>query len=69
MKNPFILYSYKKYGHIIIGRNNENNIYYIGIPDYYNSDYTLTASHLGFKTFIHKNTDNKGWGYWIKEIY
>ncbi len=65
-KNPFILYCCKKYKHIIIGRNKEKNTYYIGIPDFYNKDYTLKASQIGFREFIKKDTN---WGYWIKEIY
>ena len=65
-KNPFILYCCKKYKHIIIGRNKEKNTYYIGIPDFYDKDYKLKASQMGFREFIKKDNN---WGYWIKEIY
>lgn len=65
-KNPFILYCCKKYKHIIIGRNKKKNTYYIGIPDFYDKDYKLKASQIGFREFIKKD---KNWGYWIKEIY
>lgn len=65
-KNPFILYCCKKYKHIIIGRNKEKNTYYIGIPDFYDKDYKLKASQMGFREFIKKDNN---WGYWIKEVY
>ena len=66
IKNPFILYSFKKYNHIIIGRDKEKEKYYIGIPDYYSDDYKYISSNLGFNEFIKK--DNNNWGYWIKEL-
>lgn len=66
IKNVFVEYSYKKYSHIIIGKNKNN--YYIGIPDLYEETSLEQAKSIGFNDFIKKNNDGTNWGYWVKSI-
>lgn len=70
MKHPFIVSGYRKYKHLLLGRDLESN-YFLGVPDKYLQEYNEDAKHMGFLEF--KACDGvkskeKGYGYWIKSI-
>jgi len=70
INNPFIACNYRRYGHILIGRD-ENNNFILGVPSRYNPSYKLEASIQGFKKF--RRYDDKkpmlnDYGYWIMLI-
>jgi hypothetical protein len=56
--NPFIISSYEKYNHFIIGRvpEGDTTIYMLGVPAIYNTQNMKTAKSLGFTQF--KCVDN-----------
>lgn len=70
MKHPFIVSGYRKYKHLLLGRDLESN-YFLGVPDKYLQEYNEDAKHMGFlefKTCDGVKSKDKGYGYWIKSI-
>jgi len=70
INNPFIVCNYRRYGHILIGRDKNDN-FILGVPSRYNPSYKLEASVQGFKKF--RCYDDKApmlndYGYWIMLI-
>lgn len=70
MKHPFIVSGYRKYKHLLLGRDLEGN-YFLGVPDKYLQEHNEDAKHMGFLEF--KACDGitskeRGYGYWIKAI-
>lgn len=73
--NTFLLNAYRKYKHLILGRNekcrNEKAYFILGVPGIYFSKDRLAAYFYGFKDFIccsGAKTKAGEYGYWIKEI-
>ena len=70
MKHPFIVSGYRKYKHLLLGRDLDSN-YFLGVPDKYLQQYNEDAKHMGFlefKTCDGLKSKEKGYGYWIKSI-
>lgn len=68
MNNAFIINSYRKYKHLILGRNKREKVLKLGIPDIYYMKDSIVANICGFHQFIScKETFPKSgeYGYWI----
>ncbi len=65
-KNPFIRNSYKKFSHFILGKCVEdgNDIYMLGVPDFFNHEYEENIRNLGFISFK-ESTIGTQQGYWL----
>lgn len=68
---PFITYCYHKFNHLILGKDNEIEQYYVGIPDVYHPSrrYILALDKIeGFRCCEDKNPSAGDFGYWIARI-
>lgn len=68
MNNAFLMNNYRKYKHLILGRNKEEGILSLGIPDIYYFKESIIANICGFNEFYSccGGTVKSGeYGYWI----
>lgn len=68
---PFITYCYHKFNHLILGKDNDIEQYYIGIPDIYHSTrkYILELDKVeSFKCVENKSPSAGDYGYWIVRV-
>lgn len=65
---PFITFAYYKYNHLLLGKDNNLNQYYVGIPDIYHPDrrYVLSSEQID-KFICCENIEPQigEYGYWI----
>lgn len=73
--NTFLLNAYRKYKHLILGRNEDcrdgKPYFILGVPGIYYPKDKVAAYFYGFKDFIccsGAKTKSGEYGYWIKEI-
>lgn len=70
MGNKFLRHGYSNYGHLIIGRREEDGRYILGVPGVYDCQESLMAGMFGFPYF--KETGGKHregrFGYWYRLI-
>ena len=65
---PFITFSYYKYNHLLLGRDNNLTQYYVGIPDIYHPDrqYILSSERVDkFVCCENKEPQIGEYGYWL----
>ncbi len=70
--HPFILSAYYKNKHLILGNNNKNDEYILGLPDKYQPEYKNVLRKLGFVQFKcckDKKPMKNDYGYWLAPIY
>ena len=70
-RNPFVIMSYKKYKHLMLGIDNKNESYKLAVPCVYKKDFNLTR----FKEFLPidsnvstKSLNNGEYGYRIENL-
>lgn len=70
MGNKFLHYAYANYGHLIVGRREEDGRYILGIPGIYESKESLMAGIFGFPYFkgTGKKIRGERLGYWYRLI-
>lgn len=69
--NPYLLVGAQKYNHLLLGKNKEQNTYYLGIPDIYSLYSKERAESFGCNTFLCcRNTKPVPgeYGYWIVDL-
>ena len=69
--NPVITYCYQKFGFLILGKDQEIEQYYIGIPDIYDTkrDFILSIDKIeAFRGQQEKHLQPGDYGYWIVRI-
>lgn len=73
MNHPFIVSGYKRYKHLILGKDNKSKgKYVLGVPDAYMPEYNMRASRLGFNMFrgFKDEIPTEGdYGYWIMDVF
>ncbi|PKM51112.1 MAG: hypothetical protein CVV02_08155 [Firmicutes bacterium HGW-Firmicutes-7] len=68
MNNAFLMTCYRKYKHLILGRNKDEGTLKLGIPDIYYFKESLIANVCGFDEFYPcngKNPKSGEYGYWV----
>ncbi len=73
MNHPFIISSYKKNNHLILGMEEKTSspAYFLGVPSIYESGYRLNANKLGFSQFKYCDeikTGEGSHGYWLTRL-
>lgn len=70
MNNNFLRHGYKNYGHLILGRREEDDRYILGIPGIYECQESLMAGMFGFPYFKETGGRQSGgrFGYWYRLI-
>lgn len=71
--NSFVNHGYYNFRHLIAGKmyNDENNVYFIGVPGIYNRRERSIASMYGFNRFkfsMRSDMRLNQFGYWYREI-
>jgi hypothetical protein len=70
INNTFLINCYKKYKHLILGRDCWNKKLYLGVPDIYYYNESMIANLCGFNEFVCCRDTYPGvgeFGYWIIE--
>lgn len=68
INNTFLINCYRKYKHLILGRNIQKGMLMLGIPDIYYFKGSIIANICGFNEFICCNDSNPKageYGYWV----
>lgn len=77
MNNNFLRYGYRKYGHVLIGKDGEKGGYILGVPGRYDRQEALMAGMFGFPYFKEAQIKEAGTpenrsfprsGYWYRSI-
>lgn len=70
MNNKFLCHGYSNYGHLIVGRREEDGRYILGIPGVYECQESLMAGMFGFPYFKETGGRQRGgrFGYWYRLI-
>lgn len=73
--NSFMMHGFYNFKHLLFGkvqRDNEENLYFIGVPGVYSNRERFMASMYGFNNFKRSHRSdyrNPYFGYWYMEIY
>lgn len=70
MNNNFLRHGYQNYGHLILGRREEDDRYILGVPGIYECQESLMAGMFGFPYFKELGGQRRGgrFGYWYRLI-
>lgn len=71
MSNNFLRYGMKNYGHLLLGKREEDGRYILGVPGIYERQEGLMANMFGFPYFKDCGKDSgrgKRFGYWYRVI-
>lgn len=71
LTNRFLRHGFSRYGHLLIGKREEDGKYILGVPGIYESQEALMAGMFGFPYFKEtggQNSCSRHFGYWYRMI-
>ena len=71
LTNRFLRHGFSRYGHLLIGKREEDGRYILGVPGVYESQEALMAGMFGFPYFKETggaNGHSRYFGYWYRMI-
>ena len=71
LTNRFLRHGFSRYGHLLIGKREEDGKYILGVPGIYESQEALMAGMFGFPYFKEtggQNSHSRHFGYWYRII-